>query len=93
VCSGVKGSQRAQAGRLRLIVEAVDPAIVVLLDERAAADFSRAFDVEAPRVGVVEVVGGRRVLAVEDFAASLADEALKRRAWAQLKALAGPAEG
>jgi hypothetical protein len=73
--------------RLRLLVEAIDPAVVVLLDPAAAVDFARAFTVPVPEPGVASSISGRVVLATEDFAASLGDEQRKQRVWRQLRAL------
>lgn len=86
-CTSASGSAAKSAGRVRLLVEAVDPRIVVLLDPRAAADFARAFAVDVPSAGVVVRVLGRDVIALDDFAASLADEQAKRHVWRQLQAL------
>jgi len=73
--------------RLRLITEAVDPRLVVALDPVAGTDFADAYGVVAPACGVLARVCGRRMLIVDGLEASLADEALKRRVWRQLRAL------
>lgn len=86
-CSAAKGTRAQQVRRLRLLVEAVDPRAVVLLDPRAAADFGEAFGVPAPEPGILTTVLGRHVVATDDFSASLGDEKTKRRVWRQLKAL------
>lgn len=88
VCSRVGGaSVAAHVRRLRLIVESVDPRVVIALDPTAAADLSAAFGVGPLEPGCVTRVLGRDMLATDDFAASLADERAKRRAWGQLQAL------
>lgn len=73
--------------RVRQLVEAIDPRVVVLLDAGAAEDFGAAYGQPAPTVGVVASVLGRAVLALDGFEASLADEPRKRRVWRQLRAL------
>jgi hypothetical protein len=90
-CTSTDGSRNASLKRLRLLVEAVDPRMVVLLDPAAAADFAEAFGHAALVPGEPVLVLGRTVLALDDFAASLGDERAKRRVWQQLQSLA-PAE-
>lgn len=80
----------AVARRLRLQVEAVEAAIVIALDAAAAADVSAAFGVEELAPGVPVTVPGRTLLAVDDMAASLGDEARKRAVWAQFRSLTDP---
>ena len=86
-CSHVGRQAKARISRTRLMTEAVDPRVVVLLDAEAAADFAAAFGVPVPPFGEVVRVLGREVLAVDGFEASLGDESAKRRVWKQLKAL------
>lgn len=86
-CTAASGARAAQLRRVRLLVEAVDPVVVVLLDPTAARDFAEAFNSPVPTAGSVVRLMGRRVLALDDFEASLADEAAKRRVWKQLRAL------
>jgi len=74
-----------RAERLRLQAEAVDPQVVVALDTDAAVDLAHAFGLPELKPGRVLVAGGRRLLAVEGFEASLGDERAKRRVWSQLK--------
>ena len=81
---GLPPEQRAD--RLRLQLEAVDPALIVALDAEAAADIAEAFGIAPLRFGIETRVLGRRVLAVDGFEASLADDRRKRVVWEQLKA-------
>jgi len=88
VCSRVGRAQAAACvRRLRLIVEAVDPRVVIALDPQAAADLAAAFGIEPLEPGCVTRVLGRDVLATDDFAGSLGDDSAKRRVWDQLRAL------
>lgn len=87
VCARVGASGRNRLTRLRLLTEAIDPRIVVLLDAGAAEDFAAAFGVPSPPAGVPAHILGRLVLAVDEFEESLADETRKRRVWAQLRVL------
>lgn len=88
VCSRTgEGSGSARTDRLRLIVEAVDPRVVVAVDAGAANDLGEALSSAMPRPGELARIGGRAVLVIDDFAASLGDEARKRRVWRQLQAL------
>lgn len=73
------------ARRVRLMVEAVDPRVVVALDERAAADLARAFEVAALRPGTHVMAMGRRLVAIRDFEASLGDQSRKKVAWRQFR--------
>ena len=81
----------------REALEALDPEVVVLLDE-AAADAMRGayaealavieqFEVAMLQPGLVAHVLGRRVLALGGFEAALGDAASKQRVWAYLKQL------
>ncbi len=87
VCTRVGKSVARRIERLRLMTEAIDPRVVVVLDAQAAEDFGRAFGVPSPTPGVVARILGRDVLAVDGFEASLGDEKQKRRVWNQMKAL------
>ena len=89
VCSRPGRSGAAvRAERLALIIEAVDPSIVVALDPQASSDVALAFGVNAITSGEPLRLRGRTVLALDGLEASLADERLKRRVWRQLQALA-----
>ena len=81
---GIDGARRAE--RLRLQLEAVDPALVVALDPEAAADLAEAFGAPPLVAGVTARVLGRRMVALDGFEASLGDAKRKRRVWEQLKA-------
>lgn len=87
LCTRVGRPSVARIERLRLMTEATDPRIVVLLDDTAAEDFSKAYGCVRPVPGEVVRVLGRDVVALDGFEASLADEGRKRRVWRQLKAL------
>ncbi|MRS12036.1 MAG: hypothetical protein EG823_03070 [Actinobacteria bacterium] len=86
-CTRVGRSAAKRLERLRLLTEAVDPRIVILLDEAAADDFALAYGVDRPVAGELVRVLGRDVLATSGFEAALADESRKRQVWRQLKAL------
>ena len=89
VCSRPsRSSAGVRAERLALIIEAVDPSIVVALDPQASSDVALAFGVNAITSGEPLRLRGRTVLALDGLEASLADERLKRRVWRQLQALA-----
>lgn len=89
-CTRVEGlSERDRLERTRLMVEAVDPRIVVALDPLAAEDILDAYGCQAVSPGMLTHLQGRAFVALEGLEASLADESLKRRVWRQLKAL-GP---
>jgi hypothetical protein len=75
-----------RADRLRLQIEAVDPAVVVALDAEAACDLSEAFGCAPLNPRHPQRVLGRRLVAVDGFEAALTDSRTKRRAWEQLKA-------
>lgn len=87
VCTRIGAAGPKRMARLQLLAEAVDPRIVVLLDEAAAQDFAAAYSAERPEPGVPVRILGRTVIALDGFEQSLADESHKRRVWAQLRAL------
>ncbi len=74
------------AARLRAQIEAVDPVLILAVDEEAAFDVAAAFGIEKPSYGRAERVLGRRFVAVGGLEASLTEPARKRRVWEQLKA-------
>ena len=74
------------ASRLRAQIEAVDPSLILTLDEEAADDAAAAFGIDRPPWGREVHVLGRRLVAVNGLEASLADPARKRKVWEQLKA-------
>lgn len=89
LCTRLPGlAQEVRLERLALIVEAVDPRIVIALDPLAARDIADACETGPLTPGVLISWRGRSILAVDGLEASLSDATLKRRVWAQLKALA-----
>lgn len=88
-CTRPQGDAKrdARVRRVALIVEAVDPRLVIALDPVAGEDLSAACGAELVPGRPVEVLG-RTMLAVDGLEASLADEGAKARVWAQLKSLA-----
>ena len=75
------------ADRLLVCVEALDPIVAIALDRSAGRFLCEAYGVRTePVSGELLEAGGRCLLVLDDFAASLSDEALKRAAWHQLKA-------
>lgn len=76
----------ARAMRLRLQVEAVDPATVIALDAEAADDLAAAFDLDGLAFGTPVRVAGRLLVAADGLEASLGDERRKATVWRQLKA-------
>jgi len=78
----------ALAARLRLLIEAADPSVVIALDPDAASDLAAAFGLEELRPGAPVHLLGRALGAVGDFAASLDDAGAKTRAWTAMKATA-----
>lgn len=91
VCSRpVDAPAPARARRLALIVEAVDPKLVVALDDDAAEDIAAAFGLKALPAGQPMTARGRTLGGVGGLAASLDDPAAKARVWRRFKAVAGP---
>lgn len=80
-----------RAARLRLQIEAVDPEFVLAVDAEAAADVAEALGLEHARFGMLQRVGGRRILACDGLEASLTDASRKKRVWSQLKSASPPA--
>lgn len=79
------------ASRLRLQLEAVDPLVIVALDEVAAGDVAAAFELsQPPAPGRPTVFMGRRFVVVQGLEHSLGDPARKRAAWRQLQDAAPP---
>jgi hypothetical protein len=81
---GISAERRAD--RLRLLLEAVDPKLVVALDSEARTDVAAALGITRLPLGESVRALGRRVVAVDGFEASLADPAHKKRVWSQLQA-------
>ncbi len=91
VCSRpAEAAASARARRLELIVEAVDPTLVLALDDEAAEDLAAAYGIKALAPGRPLIVRGRTLGAVGGLAASLGDNAAKSRVWQHIKAIAGP---
>jgi len=80
----------SHARRLRLLIESVDPDLIIALDSCAATDCAGVLDIAALAPGAPVRAGGRYVLAVDGLEASLGDPARKRRVWNQLKKAARP---
>lgn len=76
--------------RIRLQLEAVDPRVVIALDDEAATDVAAAFGLDALKPGAPRRAYGRVLVALGGFEASLADDRRKRLVWSQLKAAAPP---
>jgi hypothetical protein len=79
---------RERSARVRRIVEAVDPTVVLALDAEAAEDLGAAFGVGRLAYGRAVGACGRTLLAVDGLEASLADPVRKRRVWRQMRPLA-----
>jgi hypothetical protein len=75
------------AARVARYVEAADPELVVALDDVAQDDLQRAFGLKVLPFGEPLTLRGRVLLAVDGLETSLADEARKKRVWAQFRAL------
>ena len=76
------------AQRVRGLIEAVDPVIVIALDDQAAADLAAAFALDSLAFGTPVTVFGRTLLAVDGLEASLGDESRKRKVWKQFRTIA-----
>lgn len=76
---------RLRAARLALVVEAVDPRVVIALDPAATEDLSAAFGIPSLESGMPVRCRGRVLGAVDGFARSLDSAQDKRRVWEQLK--------
>lgn len=79
-------SPEARLARLRLQIEAVDPALVLALDAEAAKDVAGAFEIALPKFGSAVHAAGRRIVAVDGLERSLTDPSRKKRVWRQLQA-------
>ncbi|MDA3936040.1 MAG: hypothetical protein PF636_04130 [Actinomycetota bacterium] len=76
-----------RASRIRGIVEAIDPELVVALDADAAAEVATAFGLSDRNFGHAYESRGRVLIAVDGLEASLADDTRKLRVWNQFKAV------
>jgi hypothetical protein len=83
-----RGDAGAYARRLEMIVEAVDPRLVIALDDEAAQDLAAAYRLPALAAGRPVVARGRVLGSVGGLAASLADPASKARVWQRFKSIA-----
>ncbi len=75
------------ATRLHHQLLAVDPDIVVALDDVAAQDLAAAFGIRSLPFGVATAKAGMTLLAVDGLEASLDDEDRKRAVWSQFRGL------
>lgn len=73
--------------RLRLVIEALDPDIVLALDIDGGTDAAAAMGVAEPPPGRLVTAGLRALLVVDGLEASLGEESRKRRVWGQIRAL------
>lgn len=78
------------ARRVRSMVEAVDPRVVVALDVEAIEDLAAAFALHRFATEGSAYVAGRRFVAVSGFETSLGDPELKRVAWGQFRKASPP---
>jgi hypothetical protein len=83
----VEADPALRARRLELIVECVDPRIVIALDDAAGEDLAAAFGLRSLVPGRSVSVRGRTLGAVGGLSASLSDAKAKRKVWERLKAL------
>jgi hypothetical protein len=88
ICSrpGAAVTPECAARRVRLIIEALDPSLVIALDRDAADDVSEGFGVAGLVFGEPACVFGRTLLAVDDLEESL-QGARKREVWQQFRGL------
>jgi hypothetical protein len=90
--AGADGADAIDASTLALIIEIVDPQVVVALDESARQALILAYAKSEPalrgqlKAGAQARVLGRTLASVPDFEGALADPERKQRAWQQLKA-------
>ncbi|MCL1879651.1 MAG: hypothetical protein FWF71_03385 [Actinomycetia bacterium] len=83
--------QQLSPKELRFVVEHSDPLLIVVLDAKAKQTLEQAFEdtnQDLPKkwlLGKESRVMRRRLLSVDNFEASLANECDKRRVWVQLK--------
>jgi hypothetical protein len=82
----------ARARRVELVIEAVDPRLVIALDTEAAEDIAAAFRLAALVPGTPISVRGRTLGSVGGLAASLANKADKAAVWARFKTIARAAD-
>jgi uracil-DNA glycosylase len=82
----------ACADRIRAQIEAIDPVVVIALDDVAASDIATGYGIAPLVTGEQVRAAGRRLVAIGGMEASLADDRLKRAVWTQLQVAkpAGP---
>jgi hypothetical protein len=81
------GETALEPASLALAIEAVDPDLVIAVDETAALSVAAALGADPLVFGTPRQIQGRSVLAVDGLEDSLADDARKRRVWQQLKSV------
>ena len=82
----VDAAQLGEPANAIFVLEALDPAAVIVADEVAAEMVSDAYHAKLPLDASVRLLG-RPVVAFTSFQADLADAKLKQRDWALLKTL------
>lgn len=88
VCSRPgRGDDGQRDRRLELVVEAVDPEVVLALDREAAEDLARAARLSSLPPGRPRTARGRVLGAVDGLEASLPERRAKARVWAQMRAV------
>jgi len=75
--------------RLMLLVQVIDPLVIIALDSCAAADLAGALEAAVPPAGIPVQIHGRTLLVLSGLEDSLRDERSKRVVWEQLKQLSG----
>jgi len=73
--------------RLLLLIQVIDPLVIIALDSCAAADLAGALEAALPPTGTPVQIHGRTILALQGLEDSLGDERSKRVVWEQLKQL------
>lgn len=82
----VDAAQLGEPARATYVLEALDPAAIVVADEVAAEMVSDGYHAKLPLDAPVRLLG-RPVVAFASFQADLSDDKLKQRDWALLKTL------
>ena len=81
-------SQDTPIEEFRVLLETLDPSLVILLDKTAARYVSLMLDCPNFSLDSSKYVNGRTFIALEGFEASLTNDSAKRREWARLKRIA-----
>lgn len=85
---GDGSAQNLPAELVRLALEVIDAATIVLCDDQAAESFQAAFGLDdKPAPGQLQYVLGRRVLALGGFEEALGSQEAKQVMWFRLKQL------